>query len=454
MKKQKYRHFLSKTVLSAWTLLCFVSNLAVFAQNPHPYFRNYTTDDGLPSSEVHYCLQDSKGYLWIATDNGLSRFNGYEFTNFGSREGLKHNVVFYLQEDPQGTIWAATMHGHLYFVEKDTLKAFDQNEVIENSNVQSEFVRDFYIDTSGTRYLAIPETGLLVFPPGEGHRQLIPSDPSIYLMIFRREKKWLIAWPGRPDQEIGKQTSDSIRFEMVSDSIYQTENLNVGPSGGKTWVKELKDGRLLAQATGRLLEFRGKNILEICHAPGNIDLKSLAQDKQGRILMGLPEGKGLRRYEDLEAIRENRFEEFLTGISVAHIYQDKDGGYWISSTESGIFYCPDLDLKIYDTSSGFPDAHVAALDFKGATEAFIGFRNGQILLFDLVNNQGELLPKLNREILYDLWYDSKRQELWATDGRPNVLENQEWQLIRPSNNVSSTFSKRMTISRNKELLWG
>ncbi|MCB9289743.1 MAG: hypothetical protein H6560_20735 [Lewinellaceae bacterium] len=49
-------------------------------------------------NEVHCILQDSEGYIWFGTDNGVSRFDGYTFRNFGAREGLKDNVVFELLE--------------------------------------------------------------------------------------------------------------------------------------------------------------------------------------------------------------------------------------------------------------------------------------------------------------------------------------------------------------------
>ena len=142
-------------------ILITLSTLGGWAQNPHPYFRNFTTDDGIPSPEVYYSIQDTAGYMWFATDNGLSRFDGYEFKNYGSREGLKHNVVFYMQKDPKGKIWLATMHGQLYFIEGDSIRTFAQNAVIERINSKPNFIKDFYIDTVGNKYLSIFQKGIL-----------------------------------------------------------------------------------------------------------------------------------------------------------------------------------------------------------------------------------------------------------------------------------------------------
>ena len=65
-------------------LLIFLFN-SFFTHAQDEIYRNYTVEDGLPSSEVYYSFQDSKGYMWFATDAGVSRFNGYEFENFTTK---------------------------------------------------------------------------------------------------------------------------------------------------------------------------------------------------------------------------------------------------------------------------------------------------------------------------------------------------------------------------------
>ena len=50
--------------------------------------KSYTTADGLPSDRVHCILSDSRGFLWMGTEDGLSRFDGYGFRNIGTADGL------------------------------------------------------------------------------------------------------------------------------------------------------------------------------------------------------------------------------------------------------------------------------------------------------------------------------------------------------------------------------
>src|SRR3990172_5120779 len=72
---------------------------------------NYTADDGLPQAETISILQDSKGYLWFGTWEGVSRFDGHTFKNFSTADGLIHNSVKAILEDSKGVFWFGTGNG-------------------------------------------------------------------------------------------------------------------------------------------------------------------------------------------------------------------------------------------------------------------------------------------------------------------------------------------------------
>jgi ligand-binding sensor domain-containing protein len=67
--------------------------------------RIYSVKDGLASNTVYNILVDKKGFLWFATDAGVSRFDGTSFTNFSAKDGLTDNDVFYMFEDDEERIW-------------------------------------------------------------------------------------------------------------------------------------------------------------------------------------------------------------------------------------------------------------------------------------------------------------------------------------------------------------
>ncbi|MFN0202794.1 MAG: two-component regulator propeller domain-containing protein [Bacteroidia bacterium] len=84
-------------------LLCTFTLLRLTAQQP--YLRHFTVNDGLPSSFIYTTFQDSKGYLWISTDRGIVRYNGYHFQSFSIEDGLPYHDIWGFFEDKKGNIW-------------------------------------------------------------------------------------------------------------------------------------------------------------------------------------------------------------------------------------------------------------------------------------------------------------------------------------------------------------
>ena len=83
------------------------------AQNGKLCFEHLTVNQGLANNVVYAMLQDSQGYLWFATDNGLNKYDGYTFTTYKKRPGdatsLTGNAVLQLMEDQDGHIWIGMM---------------------------------------------------------------------------------------------------------------------------------------------------------------------------------------------------------------------------------------------------------------------------------------------------------------------------------------------------------
>ena len=78
--------------------------------------RNYTVDDGLSSNHVYGIVQDSIGFIWFGTDNGLCRFDGCEFRSYthtdGDRSSISSNNIRRLMLDSHGQIWLALPTEH------------------------------------------------------------------------------------------------------------------------------------------------------------------------------------------------------------------------------------------------------------------------------------------------------------------------------------------------------
>ena len=96
-----------RLILSSICILLLVS-LVPAARLP---IKTYTVADGLLRDNVYKIKQDSRGFLWFCTAEGLSRFDGYAFTNFTADAGLPERHVNDFLETRDGTIWIATDGG-------------------------------------------------------------------------------------------------------------------------------------------------------------------------------------------------------------------------------------------------------------------------------------------------------------------------------------------------------
>ncbi len=77
--------------------------------------RAYTSADGLPMSRMNDILTDKTGFMWFATDEGLSRFDGYDFRTFGVDDGLASKTITVLMQDRDGSYWLGTNKGLCHF---------------------------------------------------------------------------------------------------------------------------------------------------------------------------------------------------------------------------------------------------------------------------------------------------------------------------------------------------
>ena len=115
--KNKLLYFL----LFLWTLT---------ASSQTIFYDQLDIKSGLPSSVVYDIFQDTRGFIWIATDEGLIKYNGYDFKSY-SHHDLHSKAGSNIKEDNLGRVWYQTFDGFLFFVDdKDQLQTFTQKNNI------------------------------------------------------------------------------------------------------------------------------------------------------------------------------------------------------------------------------------------------------------------------------------------------------------------------------------
>ncbi|MFZ6013669.1 MAG: ligand-binding sensor domain-containing protein, partial [Bacteroidota bacterium] len=129
-------------------LLAFAQSF-LFAQEKDIKFHHITVDDGLSSNTVNAVIRDSRGFIWISTGNGVSRYDGYTFTNFRSHEkdsfSISSNITYVVFEDRHQRLWVGSQKG-LDLLNR-SLDRFDQHFFYDIP------VRSIYQDRSGNLWV-------------------------------------------------------------------------------------------------------------------------------------------------------------------------------------------------------------------------------------------------------------------------------------------------------------
>ena len=139
-------------------ILFVVTGNAVAERLP---IKTYTTADGLARDHINRIVQDSRGYLWFCTSEGLSRFDGYGFVNYGTEQGLAGRQVTDFLETRTGVYWAATDRGLCRFVpealpQENRLGSVPQRFRVyyPGGSAGSESINAIYEDHAGTIWCA------------------------------------------------------------------------------------------------------------------------------------------------------------------------------------------------------------------------------------------------------------------------------------------------------------
>ena len=117
-----------------------------------PGFTQFNINNGLPSNTVYDINQDENGFLWIATDYGLSRFDGVNFKNFTISDGLPDNEILKLFRDSQNRIWLIGFNGKIGYLKNYKFFNHNNKELLNELDFNN-YVADIFEDSQQNIWL-------------------------------------------------------------------------------------------------------------------------------------------------------------------------------------------------------------------------------------------------------------------------------------------------------------
>ena len=328
--------------------LCIITTISAQAQNPG--FRQFSTDEGLPSNEVYKVIEDRQGHLWMGTDRGLVRYDGYSFDVFTTEDGLTDNVIFWIYEDYKGRLWFACLNRSLCYYENGQFYEHAGSKALMES--PTHLVLSIYVDHEDKIWLGVngKDPILKVHPDGriEGY---CPEEVGYWDIIVQdiRSESTLFGACTDLSKRGGNDTIHEFFIYNEEGDLIQRmpQGSSVSPVysaariGEKMFISKGNDLYLIGDSlTTSHLELGSG--YDIC----------LYEDNEAFLWAGMMKGGILRFAPDNI---EEPVAHLLKGYSVTSVTQDRENGYWFSTIEEGVFFCPSLEIDNLTVSSNTND---------------------------------------------------------------------------------------------------
>ena len=345
---------------------CFLVLLSLHCHSQQLVYRNYTVEDGLAASTVYRTLQDKKGFIWFATEHGLSRFDGQSFINYSFTDGLTDITILNIHEDSKGTLWLMTLSGRVFFFKNEKIHELKLPEPFDG------FIRDVTENPQGTDWLASDSNGLLKYKNG----QLSPI-PIIY---DTPETLKINEFCKTADNAIWLLTTHCL-VKIVGDSIFQYNYL---PTINKSLVHNIFaiKKHILYATDGELVEFYTENNQRLIAGQSELEgraIHSIFVDKDLNIWLATNKGAVCLgndlSHPDFNAV-------FFKETAVTSLMEDREGNLWVSTLGNGVFFVPSRNIYTYTTEDGITDNKVNCITGNKKGEIWIGTDNDKVDFFE------------------------------------------------------------------------
>lgn len=351
MKIIKFNKELKK-ILTMVCIISFISISISYANIIENFnFKNITIEDGLSQSTVKTIYQDSRGYIWVGTDAGLNKYNGYEFKQYKhdeyNKNSISDNYIIDIAEDKNGRIWISTING---LTRIDT----DKDEI---KNYYSEKDNGNLLNSNRWRLLTTKEGKLIVF--GINGVNLYDEEKDTFNSIALKENNLNTAviyseeedsnghiWVGT-DKGLVELDKNLNLIKSYEDTIGEVEVYNIYDDlKGNLWVCTLGNGLFRINLNDKSIK-NYKNSRSASSILSN-NIRDVISDSKGKLWIATDIGLCSFDYKTEEFISYNKKtneSDTLINGSILCLFKDKSGLIWIGTHNGIATFNPDTKFS-------------------------------------------------------------------------------------------------------------
>lgn len=335
-------------------------------------FVNYGLDHGLPQSSIFCIHHDSRGYVWVGTESGVSRFNGIEFETFDKNSGLPGNSVRGIAETNDGRIWVGTENGIAYLQNRNWIPVSPFN------NDAALTVTKLVIDHHQRIWVATNEAGLYVIESTPDSLKFtninsskgLSSDFVLDVLHVDKDAAWIAMIGGL---NVVRFVNDSIEITNVADSaLLPSLNISCLASDSKG---EIFFGTLDAGVYSLKKHSKGYAVAPFGRQAGITDTRiwSLFIDEYNAAWVGTNE-QGLFYIHNNQTLQLTA-DNGLPGNLVYRIFQDDGGNLWLG-TMNGLSLFRGFKFVHYTEKSNLPGNFVLSVKSSSDSALWLGTDGG------------------------------------------------------------------------------
>lgn len=366
-------------------LLCLVVFCATTGRGQQYNFINYSTESGLAQSQVRAIAQDRKGFLWLGTLDGLTRYDGKKFVNYSIQSGLIDNQVISLLPDKKEGLWIGTMGG-LNFYNGQSFHAYPFRQEMAETRVNA-----MTFDQEGNLWLATDGAGVCRFDGelftyfseenGLPHNVVRATCTDASGRVWFGTRNGICYYDGhdfrRLDTAMAQPYNVShifadqrgqLWFGTFGEGVYHFNgkifrNYTTADGLINDWIRsgiQDSEGNYWFASKFGISRFDGKNFTRFTEAEG-MPLENtnvVFEDRERNIWIG-SDGKGLCRFLG-ETFTNLTSSDGLSSNIVMSVVEDRDKRLWFSTFDKGITCRSDGKTTYYTTDQGLTDNSIWA----------------------------------------------------------------------------------------------
>jgi sensor histidine kinase YesM/ligand-binding sensor domain-containing protein len=321
-------------ILLLWLLI----PCSLFAQ--YTAFTSYTLDHGLPSNTAYYIMKDVDGYIWITTDRGLVKYDGYDFKVYTTQDGLSDNEMFEAFQDSKKRIWFSTLNGIPTLYANNSFYSFEHLFNTSGLNLLGPCFRVLEIRNS---IWFLTRKHLLKLNPNNIIEVFPANNLSFVSMAFNNIKDELVVLFASSKQAI------------TIDNNNRIDTINMQLPRTTTITKSLIKGNKLFYTSWRKLSIYDFENHTSDSIEYNTELLSIVNsDNDSLIYLGAAVNVfEFNIYQNTSAIKLAKQPE------VSSIYKDSDRSYWVSSLNNGVSYFGNRYVQVLSNKNILPFEYIS-----------------------------------------------------------------------------------------------